>query len=55
MVTQNAIMFDDSVLNNLKYGKRDATLEQVQAAAKKAKAHQFIENKIGRRLRHHYW
>ncbi|MEC9096841.1 MAG: ABC transporter ATP-binding protein [Planctomycetota bacterium] len=46
MVTQNAIMFDDSVLNNLKYGKRDATLEQVQAAAKKAKAHQFIESKL---------
>ena len=46
MVTQNAIMFDDSVLNNLKYGKRDATLEQVQTAAKKAKAHQFIESKL---------
>ena len=46
MVTQNAIMFDDSVLNNLKYGKRDATLEQVKAAAVKAKAHQFIESKL---------
>ena len=32
--------------NNLKYGKRDATLEQVQTAAKKAKAHQFIESKL---------
>ena len=46
MVTQNAIMFDDTVLNNLKYGKRDASLDEVIAAAKKAKAHQFIENKL---------
>ena len=36
MVTQNAIMFDDTVLNNLKYGKRDASLDEVIAAAKKA-------------------
>ena len=46
LVTQNAIMFDDTVLNNLKYGKRDASLDEVIAAAKKAKAHQFIENKL---------
>ncbi len=46
MVTQNAIMFDDTVLNNLKYGKRDATMQEVEAAAQKAKAHQFIESKL---------
>ena len=46
MVTQNAIMFDDSILNNLKYGKRDATLEEIQMAARKAKAHQFIKSKL---------
>tara|TARA_B100000945_G_scaffold307763_1_gene296621 strand:+ start:5833 stop:7869 length:2037 start_codon:yes stop_codon:yes gene_type:complete len=46
MVTQNAIMFDDSILNNLRYGKRDATLAQIQDAARKAKAHQFIESKL---------
>jgi ATP-binding cassette subfamily B protein/subfamily B ATP-binding cassette protein MsbA len=46
MVTQNAIMFDDTILNNLRYGKRDASLEEVMAAAEKAKAHQFIETKL---------
>ena len=30
------------MLDNIRYGKRDATYEEVVAAAKKANAHEFI-------------
>lgn len=42
IVTQEAILFNDSVLNNLKIGKPDATESEVIAAAKVANAHEFI-------------
>ena len=43
VVTQEAILFNDSVENNLKLGQPNATAEQVIAAAKAAYAHQFIQ------------
>ncbi|MFK7801129.1 MAG: ABC transporter ATP-binding protein [Anaerolineae bacterium] len=41
-VPQNSFLFADTVANNLKYGRQDATLDEVIAAATAAKAHDFI-------------
>ncbi len=43
LVSQEAILFSDSIANNIRLGKPDATLEEVKAAAKMANAHDFIE------------
>ncbi len=43
MVTQESVLFNDSVFNNILMGKPDATEEEVMAAAKIANAHEFIE------------
>lgn len=42
MVTQESVLFNDSVYNNILMGKPDATREEVEAASKIANAHQFI-------------
>ncbi|MBY0458288.1 MAG: ABC transporter ATP-binding protein/permease, partial [Gemmataceae bacterium] len=47
VVTQDTQLFDDTVLANIAYGRRGATREQVVEAAKKARAHEFIEKKPG--------
>lgn len=44
MVTQESVLFNDSVFNNILMGNPDATEEEVMAAAKIANAHEFIEN-----------
>lgn len=44
MVTQESVLFNDSVYNNILMGKPDATPEEVEAAAKIANAHEFITN-----------
>ena len=41
-VSQNAILFDGSIRDNILYGRQDATEEMVIEAAKKANAHEFI-------------
>lgn len=41
-VNQEAILFNDSFFNNIAFGVENATLEEVQAAAKIANAHEFI-------------
>ncbi len=41
-VTQDTILFNDSIFNNIALGKPDATLDDVIAAAKIANAHDFI-------------
>jgi ATP-binding cassette subfamily B protein/subfamily B ATP-binding cassette protein MsbA len=46
IVTQQTILFDDTVLNNIRYGSPRATDEEVMAAAKKAYAHDFIMDKL---------
>jgi len=43
MVLQDTFLFDGSVYDNIAYGWKNATQEEVIAAAKAAKAHQFIE------------
>ncbi len=42
MVTQEVILFNDTILNNILYGNPKATLEEVVEAAKVAHAHEFI-------------
>ncbi|MBC8394402.1 MAG: ATP-binding cassette domain-containing protein [Deltaproteobacteria bacterium] len=43
MVTQNVITFNDTIANNIAYGKPGATKEEIVEAAKQAYAHEFIE------------
>ena len=43
IVTQEAILFNDTVANNLCLGKPDATEEEMIQAAKIANAHDFIK------------
>ena len=43
LVTQELILFNDNVLNNIAYGLEDISLERVIAAAKAAEAHDFIK------------
>ena len=42
MVTQETAMFNRSALDNIRYGRPDATDAEVEAAAKAAEAHEFI-------------
>ena len=42
VVSQDTILFNDTIENNLRMGKRDATMEEIIAAAKIANAHDFI-------------
>ncbi len=41
-VNQEAILFNDTIFNNIAFGVENATREQVEAAAKIANAHDFI-------------
>ena len=43
MVTQETAMFNRSARDNIKYGKPDATQAEIEAAARQAEAHEFIE------------
>jgi ATP-binding cassette subfamily B protein len=42
MVFQKVYLFNDTILNNIKFGKSDATYEEIIEAAKKARCHDFI-------------
>jgi ATP-binding cassette subfamily B protein/subfamily B ATP-binding cassette protein MsbA len=46
LVTQETLLFNDTVLNNIRYGRPRATREEVAAAAEKAHAHRFITEKL---------
>ena len=41
-VNQEPILFNDSFFNNISFGVENATLEEVEKAAKVANAHEFI-------------
>jgi ATP-binding cassette subfamily B protein len=43
LVLQDTFLFSDTVLNNIRYGKPEATDDEVMAAAKLAQAHEFIQ------------
>ena len=42
MVTQDTVLFDDTIGHNIAYGVPEATPEQIEAAARTAHAHDFI-------------
>jgi ATP-binding cassette, subfamily B, bacterial MsbA len=42
IVTQDTVLFDDSIGKNIAYGSADATGQQIEAAARAANAHDFI-------------
>ncbi|UZQ50122.1 ABC transporter ATP-binding protein [Clostridium kluyveri] len=43
MVFQNVYLFHDTILNNIKFGYPEVTMEEVVEAAKRASCHEFIE------------
>ena len=43
LVSQETTLFDDTVLNNIKYANLDATDEQIKEAAKLSRSEEFIE------------
>jgi ABC-type multidrug transport system fused ATPase/permease subunit len=56
LVQQETFLFNDSIIDNIRYGHAEATLEEVIAAAKAANAHGFIskmpngyDTKVGER------
>jgi ABC-type multidrug transport system fused ATPase/permease subunit len=56
LVQQETFLFNDSIVDNIRYGHADATMEQVVVAAKAANAHDFIvglpsgyDTKVGER------
>lgn len=46
MVLQNNVLFSGSILDNLRWGKSDATLEECQEACRMAVADEFIDRMI---------
>lgn len=43
-VLQDPLLFNDTIRNNIAYGRPNATLAEIEAAAKAANAHDFISN-----------
>lgn len=46
IVTQETLLFDDTVMNNIRYGTQGASDEQVIEASQRAYSHRFIEEKL---------
>ncbi len=46
LVSQETLLFDDTVLENIRYGRPSATREEVIEAARQAQAHLFIESDL---------
>jgi ABC-type multidrug transport system fused ATPase/permease subunit len=46
LVSQEILLFNDTVANNIAYGAQNATREEIEAAARKAHAHTFITEKL---------
>jgi subfamily B ATP-binding cassette protein MsbA len=42
MVTQETVLFDDTIAANIAYGRQSASAEEIEAAARAAHAHEFI-------------
>ena len=47
MVLQDTWLFEGSIKNNIRYGRNDATDEEIVEAAKAARAHHFISTLPG--------
>jgi len=46
IVTQESILFNDTIFNNIKIGNLDSNKEDIINAAKEANAHDFIEDQV---------
>lgn len=44
LVSQEPVLFATSIIENILYGKDNASMEEIKEAAKAANAHSFIEN-----------
>ncbi len=44
IVTQDSILFNDTVANNVRLGKQNATLDEIQHASHIANAHEFVRD-----------
>ncbi|MXV38081.1 ATP-binding cassette domain-containing protein [Flavobacteriaceae bacterium Ap0902] len=42
MVTQESVLFNDTIFNNIALGKQNAALQEIESASKIAHAHEFI-------------
>ena len=42
VVSQEPVLFDTTIAENIRYGREDATMKDIEAAAKAANAHSFI-------------
>jgi len=47
LVTQETVLFDDTISANIAYGRPNATREEIEAAARAAHAHEFIVQQSG--------
>lgn len=47
VVLQDALVFNDTIGNNIAYGRPDATAEEIEAAARAANAHKFVSHLPG--------
>lgn len=43
LVGQEPVLFSTTIAENIRYGKRDATQEEIENAAKVANVHEFIQ------------
>ena len=43
VVSQEPVLFDMTIMDNIKFGREDATMEEIEQAAKDADVHDFIE------------
>ena len=48
IVTQESILFNDSILNNIRIGNLDASKEDIIEASKEANAHEFIQEQLNK-------
>lgn len=46
MVTQDVFLFNDTIARNISYGSREASMESIMEAAKRAHAHDFITKEM---------
>ncbi len=46
IVTQSPFLFNRSIAENIRYGRRDATVEDIESAARAAHCHDFIVNDL---------
>ena len=44
MVSQEPVLFATTIAENIRYGRDDATQEEIEQAAKMANAHDFISS-----------